>query len=148
MNKKAIYFWILIPFVFTISFFFLGKFINYTDTLFDLNVQSIARYLTDYADIVALFLALTWMTYSLCRDISTIKLKLKWIGTLNVSALSITTLMYILHDVYNFSSINNNLCDAGWNFVTLTWIFCIAINYGYLRILTYRLNEKEDNNER
>lgn len=54
---------------------------------------------------------------------------LPFIYILNASAVTLTIFMYFLHDFFNFSTVNNDLCDIGWNVVTLFWGLCIMIDW-------------------
>lgn len=48
---------------------------------------------------------------------------------------TITALMYHIHNIFNVSSINNDLCDAGWNLVTFFNLTCpVVFNEIYLKM--------------
>jgi hypothetical protein len=141
MKNKSIIFFGFIPLLFIICFFLFGELLYYIDNNFGSNYQYLSRNITDYLDIIGLFVSLAWTASSLFKDISDLKLNLRWIGILNVTTLSITAFMYLLHDIFNFSTVNNNLCDAGWNLVTFLWIFCVTMDYGYIRLLSYKFKK-------
>lgn len=46
-----------------------------------------------------------------------------------------TALMYHIHNIFNVSSVNNDLCDAAWNLVTFFNLTCpVVFNEIYLKI--------------
>jgi hypothetical protein len=59
----------------------------------------------------------------------------KFIFIFIATAIGSNCLMYHLHNIFNMSSVNNDLCDAGWNLVTMLSHFSILVLFDeYLKL--------------
>jgi len=156
MKIKIITITILLPILFLFIFFIIGSFLYY---YCNNNIQEISRILTDYMATIGLTISMVWILLSSIKDsgeygfiLNGLKLVLDLLlnritiinlNIINISTMSGTLFMYFLHDIYHFSTVNNYVCDAGWNVITLLWALCIVVNHGYRRKLIYSIKNNE-----
>lgn len=105
--------YIPLPFLFILTFIGAGFALNYLGE----PSAFIARKITDCITIIGLNISLAWMLIKLFNE--------KKVDLFVLLVVALTNFMFLIHDLFNFSTINNNLCDAGWNLITLLWVLCI-----------------------
>lgn len=119
------------PLFLVILFFAIGKIINFSSG----NASHIVHVSTDWIVAICLNLCAIWITIRFfsksCIPIS--KFNDFKIYLLTSSTIWGTLIMYLAHDIFKLSTLNNDICSSMWNIVTLFWGFTVLTLYEYYK---------------